>query len=113
MENRNHKWGDKAKFLSEEEDYENQVVILILAAVRNPIKSVSEINQQISYVATHIFNWLKPLKIWTLGKAHCLGSQSAVGYFLCHNYECVYVYVCVCVYGCVLSDKSVKLAEWR
>lgn len=59
MENRNGKWGDKAKFLSEEEDYENQVVIcgaVILAAVRNPIKSVSEINQQISYVATHIFN---------------------------------------------------------
>lgn len=51
--------GNKAKFLSEEEDYENQVVIcgaVILAAVRNPIKSVSEINQQISYVATHIFN---------------------------------------------------------
>lgn len=48
-----------SKVLSEEEDYENQCVIcgaVILAAVRNPIKSVSQIKQQISYVATHIFN---------------------------------------------------------
>lgn len=47
------------RILSEEEDYGNQVVIcgaVILAAASNPIKSVSEINQQISHVATHIFN---------------------------------------------------------
>lgn len=47
------------RVLSEEEDYGNQVVIcgaVILAAASNPIKSVSEINQQISHVATHIFN---------------------------------------------------------
>lgn len=51
--------GNEAKVLSEEEDYENQVVIcgaVIFAAARNPIKGVSEINQQISYIATHIFN---------------------------------------------------------
>lgn len=51
-------WGTN-RLLSEEGDYGNQVVIcgaLILAAVSNPIKSVSEINQQISHVATHIFN---------------------------------------------------------
>lgn len=51
-------WGTN-RVLSEEEDYGNQVVIcgaVILAAVSNPIKSVSEINQQISHVATHIFN---------------------------------------------------------
>ncbi len=47
------------RVLSGEEDYGNQVVIcgaVILAATSNPIKSVSEINQQISHVATHIFN---------------------------------------------------------
>lgn len=51
-------WGTN-RVLSEEEDYGNQVVIcgaVILAAASNPIKSVSEINQQISHVATHIFN---------------------------------------------------------
>lgn len=40
-------------------DYGNQVVIcgaVILAAASNPIKSVSEIIQQISHVATHTFN---------------------------------------------------------
>ena len=44
---------------SEREDYGNQVVIcgaLILAAASNPIKSVSEINRQISHIATRIFN---------------------------------------------------------
>ena len=63
--------GGTNRVLSEEEDYGNQVVIcgaVILAAASNPIKSVSEINQQISHVATHIFNWLKPLKIRTLGR---------------------------------------------
>lgn len=75
--NRKNLGGERgsSKVLSEEEDYENQFVIcgaVILAAVKNPIKSVSEINQQISYVATHIFNRLKPLKIWTLGKTLCL-----------------------------------------
>lgn len=51
-------WGTN-RVLSEDEDYGNQVVIcgaVILAAASNPIKSVSEINQQISHVATHIFN---------------------------------------------------------
>ena len=51
-------WGTN-RVLSEEEDYGNQVVIcgaVILAAASNPIKSVSEINQQISHVAVHIFN---------------------------------------------------------
>lgn len=51
--------GGTNRVLSEEEDYGNQVVIcgaVILAAASNPIKSVSEINQQISHVATHIFN---------------------------------------------------------
>ena len=48
-----------ATVLSQVEDYGNQVVIggaVILNAACNPIKSVSEINQQISHVATHIFN---------------------------------------------------------
>lgn len=47
------------RVLSEEEDYGNQVVIcgaVILATASNPLKSVSEINQQISHIATHIFN---------------------------------------------------------
>lgn len=47
------------RVLSEEEDYGNQVVIcgaVILAAASNPLKNVSEINQQISHIATHIFN---------------------------------------------------------
>lgn len=47
------------RVLSEKEDYGNRVVIcgaVILAAASNPMKSVSEINQQISHVATHIFN---------------------------------------------------------
>lgn len=51
-------WGTN-RVLSEEEDYGNQVVIcsaVIPAAASNPIKSVSEINQQISHVSTHIFN---------------------------------------------------------
>lgn len=67
--------GATNRVLSEEEDYGNQVVIsgaVILAAASNPIKSVSEINQQISHVATHMFNWLKPLKIQTLGKTHSI-----------------------------------------
>lgn len=45
-------WGTN-RVLSEEKDYGNQVVIcgaVILAAASNPIKSVSEINQQISHV---------------------------------------------------------------
>lgn len=51
--------GEQTRVLSEEEDYGNQVVIcgaVIPAAASNPIKSVSEINQQISHVAMHIFN---------------------------------------------------------
>lgn len=51
-------WGTNRVF-SEERDYENQVVIggvVILVTASNPIKSVSEIKQQISHVATHIFN---------------------------------------------------------
>lgn len=51
--------GATNRVLSEEEDYGNRVVIsgaVILATASNPIKSVSEINQQISHVATHTFN---------------------------------------------------------
>lgn len=51
--------GATNRVLSEEEDYGNQVVIsgaVILATASNPIKSVSEINQQISHVATHMLN---------------------------------------------------------